>query len=224
VALAVAGQQHALPQPELHATFERYWREFLDRRDGRRAWDVFTPYELRSVGAFVRLGWRARALEALDFFLSYRRPVGWNQWSEVVGRDARAPRFVGDMPHAWVAADFIQSALDLLAYERQADRALVVGAGVPAAWFLGKGVGVQNLQTPHGSLTWTARGDRRRLVLTIAPGLTPPPGGLVFRWPYPGPPPAAAINGAPAHWEAGRELRIRALPAVVTIRTAEPSS
>ena len=49
-------------------------------------------------------------------------PAGWNQWAEVVVRDAREPRFIGDMPHGWVASDYIRSVLDLFAYERESDR------------------------------------------------------------------------------------------------------
>ena len=70
--------------------------------------------------------------ELLDFFMADRRPPAWNQWAEVVGRDPREPRFIGDMPHGWVASDFIRSALDLFAYERDGDHALVLAAGVPA--------------------------------------------------------------------------------------------
>ncbi|HTX52545.1 MAG TPA: discoidin domain-containing protein, partial [Candidatus Baltobacteraceae bacterium] len=221
VALAVAGELDALPHSALQQSFERYWKEFLDRRDGRQPWDVFTPYELRIVGTFVRLGWRARAQELLAFFLAYRRPLGWNQWAEVVGRDARTPRFIGDMPHAWIAADFIQSALDLFAYERQDDGALVLGAGIPTEWFA-QPIGIRNLQTPYGALSWTARREHGRLVLTIAPGLTPPPGGVVFRWPYPNPPGRTAIDGHPAQWEIGGELRMRSIPATVTIDIPQP--
>jgi hypothetical protein len=68
-----------------------------------------------NVGSFVRLGWRDRAQDLTRWFMADRRPAAWNQWAEVVGRDARQPRFVGDMPHGWVASDFIRAALDLFA-------------------------------------------------------------------------------------------------------------
>ena len=91
------------------------------------------------MGTFVRLGWRQRAQELLDFFFADRRPPGWNQWAEVVGREPRQPRFVGDMPHGWVASDFIRSALDLFAYEREADNALVLAAGLPCSGWRARG-------------------------------------------------------------------------------------
>lgn len=220
IALSVTGQQASLPQRELQQTFERYWKEFLVRREGGAEWDAYTPYELRTAGAFVRLGWRERAGQLLEFFLADRRPAGWNQWAEVVGREVRHPRFVGDMPHGWVASDFISSVLDLFAYVREADQALVLAAGVPNDWLAGQGVGIENLRTPYGELSYALRRDGRRLVLTIAGGLSPPRGGLVFGWPYAGLPGPALINGHPVRWENGKALRIRTLPAVIAVETA----
>jgi hypothetical protein len=182
IALAPAGELHRLPRPLVVETFERYWREFVERRDGRKAWDDYTPYELRTVGTFVRLGWRERAHDLLAFFMAGRRPAGWNQWPEVVGRDDR-PRFIGDLPHAWVAADFIRSALDLFAYEREGDGALVLAAGVPSTWLGEKGgVAVKNLRTPYGRLSYSLERRGRRLVLQVGADSQAPPGGFVFAW------------------------------------------
>ena len=124
----------------------------MQRRDGARAWKDYTPYELRTVGTFVRLGWRERAHEALDFFFKDRQPPAWNQWAEVVSRTPRTPFFLGDLPHAWVESDYVRSALDLFAYGREQDEDLVVGAGIPAMWLEGAGVSVDGLRTPHAGL------------------------------------------------------------------------
>ncbi|MGQ0836042.1 MAG: discoidin domain-containing protein [Gammaproteobacteria bacterium] len=199
IALDPVGELGRLPEPLVRATFERYWQEFVARRDGTKPWDAYTPYEWRTVGAFVRLGWHARAHELLEFFMSSRRPAAWNQWAEVVGRDPREPRFLGDMPHGWVASDFIRSVLDLFAYERPADAALVLAAGIPREWIEGRGVTVQDLRTPYGPLTYTLTREAGRVRLRIEEGLTLPAGGLVFKW-------------------SGRELRIRRLPADVVVK------
>ena len=215
IAIAPAGELPRLPRALVVSTFERYWREFLDRRDGRKAWEDYTPYELRTVGTFVRLGWRDRAHELLAFFMGGRRPAAWNQWAEVVGRDTR-PRFVGDMPHGWVASDFIRSVLDLFAYERDGDGALVVGAGVPDAWLDGGGIAVRELRTPHGPLSYTLERRAGQVVLTVASGLRMPPGGVVLVWPGPRPPGRTRINDDVARWQGG-ELRIDQVPAKVVI-------
>ena len=180
IALAPGGEQHRLPAERLEATFERYWREFVQRRDGKREWKDYTPYELRVIGTFVRLGWRDRAHEALDFLMKDRQPEGWNQWAEVVARDPRRPFCLGDLPHAWVASDYVRSALDLFAYERDADHALVLAAGIPEAWLDGKGIRVRGLRTPYGPLSYSLRREGEGYRLTVDAGVSPP-GGFVLR-------------------------------------------
>ncbi len=183
VMLSPAGEQQALPQDLLHNTFERYWHGFVERSDGVKPWEDYTPYEWRTVGSFVRLGWRDRAQAAIDFFFaSGARPAAWNQWAEVVGHDARKPRFVGDMPHGWVASDFIRSALDLFAYEREADHALVLAAGVPASWLDGDGIAIEHLRTAYGELSYTLKRSGKRIELRVGGG-TAPPGGFVIAAP-----------------------------------------
>lgn len=214
IALAVAGQQQALPQGLLYGTFERYWREFAARANGSREWKDYTPYEWRTVGSFVRLGQRERAQAAIDFFFaSGARPPAWKQWAEVVGRDAREIRFIGDMPHAWVASDFVRSVLDLFAYERYEDRALVLAGGVPADWLDGAGIAIEHLRTPYGELSYSLKRDGKRMTLRVE-GSAKPPGGFVFA----NPGSAAAqvrVNGAPV--ASGRaEIRFGHLPTIVS--------
>jgi hypothetical protein len=216
IALAPAGDAGVLPEGLLVPTYERYWREFIDRRDGK-SWNVYTPYEIRTVGTFLRLGWRERAHAALEFFLAGRRPAAWNQWAEVVGRDARSPRFIGDMPHGWVGSDFIRSVLDLFAYEREADRALVIGSGILPGWLDAPGVAIRDLRTPYGPLSYSLERQGARVTLEVAAGRVPP-GGVVFVWPGKGAPPRdTRVNGQPVSWR-GAELRLDTLPATVVAR------
>lgn len=216
IALAPGGEQGRLPQDLLANTFERYWREFVARRDGTREWKDYTPYELRTIGSFVRLGWRERAHEALAFFFADQQPRAWNQWAEVVSRTPRKPFFVGDLPHAWVGSDYVRSALDMFAYTRDVDDALVIAAGIPADWLAGQGVDVSGLRTPHGPLGFTLKETGGSLVFDLAKGLRVPPGGVVLTWPYPQAPGATRVDGKPAQWKGG-ELRLRTAPAKVEV-------
>ncbi|HEY1140498.1 MAG TPA: discoidin domain-containing protein [Lysobacter sp.] len=212
IALAPGGEQDALPQDLLHNTFERYWREFVARRDGTREWKDYTPYELRTVGTFVRLGWRERAHAALDFFFADQQPRGWNQWAEVVSRTPRTPFFVGDLPHAWVESDYVRSVLDMFAYTRERDDALVIGAGLPAEWLEGEGVSVDGLRTPQGTLSYSLKAEGNTLHLVLHKDLTLPKGGVVL--------------SLPPQWQKARvrgatitngEVRVTRIPAEITI-------
>ena len=171
IALAPGGEQGRLPKDLLDNTFERYWREFEQRRDGKREWKDYTPYEWRNVAAFVRLGWRERAWEAVQFFFKDRVPQPWNQWAEVVSRTPRKPFFVGDLPHAWVASDFVRSALDMFAYTREIDDSIVLAAGIPADWLEGKGIAIRDLRTPNGKLGYSLRRTGGKLALRVERGI-----------------------------------------------------
>jgi len=210
IGLSPGGLQAELPRGLLIRTFEKYWENFTARQANRTAWRDYTPYELRTVGAFVRLGQPERAMAALDFFFADRRPQAWNGWAEVVGRDLREPRFIGDMPHAWISSDYIRSALDLFVYERDEDHALVLAAGLPMSWIdSATGVGVRDVRTPYGSLTYALRRRAGLTTLTLSPGVTPP-GGFVLQWPEGQDPPARIrIDGRGGEWK-GRELVIPA--------------
>ncbi|HTO45604.1 MAG TPA: hypothetical protein VML56_16145, partial [Burkholderiales bacterium] len=96
---------------------------------------------------------------------------------------------------------------------------LVLAAGVPNQWLAGAGVAIDNLRTPYGPLSYVLRSGPRRLVLSIAGGPTPPPGGLVFAWPYASQPGTVLVNGRAASWSNAKELRVYALPAVITMET-----
>ena len=203
IALSPGGLIEDLPQELLTQTFDKWWENFTARQENRQAWKDYTPYELRNVGAMVRLGRRAEALRALDFYFADMRPAAWNGWAEVVGRDAREPRFIGDMPHAWISSDYIRSTLDLLVYERDRDHALVLAAGVPTAWLEGEGVGVAGVRTAYGALTYRLRRDRDGYLLTLDGAVTPP-GGFVIQWPAGETPPATVrIDGRAAAWVGG---------------------
>jgi hypothetical protein len=169
-----------LPPQALEKTFEEYWREIETRKAGD--WKAYTPYELRVVGTLVRMGHPERARELLGLFLADRRPPAWNQWPEVVFKDLRAPNFLGDLPHTWVGSDFIRSFLDLLAYERDSDQALVLAAGVPDEWIAAPGgVSVTRMPTPWGLLDYSLTAEGASIRLKVKGDLQVPPGGVVFR-------------------------------------------
>jgi hypothetical protein len=196
------GADTGLDPELLRRTFDKYWENFVARRDGTHAWENYTPYELRTVGAMTRLGMRDRALAALDYFLADQRPSGWHHWAEIVWRDPRHGAFIGDMPHGWVASDFIRSAIDLVAYERETDDALVLAAGVPASWLDGpNGVRVERLRMHYGTLSYRMSREGDAIRVTIERGVNVPRGGIVVVSPFD-----------------GRERIVRSLPATLEIR------
>jgi hypothetical protein len=220
IAVSPGGEAGRLPGPLLNRTFDKYFQDARQRALGYKPWDAYTPYELRNVGVNIQLGQRARAHELLDFFFKGQRPDAWHQWAEVVFRDPKTPKFIGDMPHTWVGSDYIRSFLDMLAYERESDSSLVLGAGVRDEWVKeDPGVKVSNLSTEYGPLNYDMRAIGRVVTVNLRSGVRMPPGGIVIYSPLEQPILSASVDGVFAPVK-GQEVRVRKLPAVVTIRYA----
>ena len=215
VALDPAGEGNRLDARLLRNTFRRQYDRVV-KRASATDWADYTPYELRNVSALVRLGRRGEANRLLDLYMADRRPAAWNQWAEVVGRDPREIRFIGDMPHAWVATDFIRAALDLFAYVD--GDTVVLGAGLDRGWLEGRGTAVRGQRTPWGAVDLAMRIEGNTLIADIDGGAKPP-GGFLLPWPFDGPPGAAMINGKPARF--GRDgLRIASADGPIRVEAA----
>ena len=186
-----------LDRAAVERTFDKYladWRSEAPRRASRAA--NYTPYEIRIIGALVRLGRREAALELLRFFLSDRRPPPWNQWPEIAWRDRKAPAHVGDLPHTWIAAEYVLAVRSLFAYEIEARRTLVLAAGLSPEWLEGEGVEVKAMPTLYGPLSYSLRRiDARTLRFDIATKIDAP---LILRPPLGSPLRSALVNGTAA--------------------------
>lgn len=198
-AIAVTlGSEHAhMPEPALTHTFEKYWAHVQARSKKQNGDDNYSVYELRNVEALVRLGQRERAHELLNLLLADQRPMPWNQWQEITWKDPTLPRFIGDMPHTWVASSLIQSVRSFFAFERDADQSLVLAFGLPSAWVMSpEGVGVRRLPTHYGVLHFSLRSQGpHQLHARIAGDLTLPPGKIILQPPLPHPLKNVTING-----------------------------
>jgi hypothetical protein len=221
IAVSPVDELTNLPRRALERTFDRYYENFVARRDGTLEWVDYTPYEWRVAGTFVRLGQKERAHELIDFFFGDSRPPEWNHWAEVVFRDPETPRFIGDMPHTWVGSDFIRSILDLFAYEREHDRSLVLAAGIPIEWLRESGViRIAQLRTHYGLLTYSMQEEDGAIRVRIDDGLRMPPGGLVLISPVDGSEIVLRTLPADIRLEAGESARD--LETVATERSESP--
>ncbi|HEX2486001.1 MAG TPA: discoidin domain-containing protein, partial [Myxococcota bacterium] len=114
-AIATTDAAWRLPPGPLAWTFDEYLAGLRRRRCGAIDWSNYSAYEIRIASALVRLGRREEAHELLAFFLADRRPAAWNQWPEISWRDPRSPGHLGDVPHAWIGAEYVLAVLGMLA-------------------------------------------------------------------------------------------------------------
>lgn len=181
IALTVADQLQHLPRAAIEQTYDKYLQGFNARVSGEVPWANYSAYEIRNIGALVRLGRREDAHALLRFFLGDRRLLAWNQWPEISWRDPLSPSFIGDMPHSWIGAEYILAVHSLFAFEREVDQSLVIAAGVMSEWLDDGGeVVVRDLPTRYGRLSYRLYREEPavwRVILEGAP--LAPPGGVI---------------------------------------------
>jgi len=138
-------------------TFDAFLEDWRRMRDGGRDWLNYTPYQIRIISAYVRLGGRDAAQELLRDALASRLPRAWNQWPEIAWKDREAPAHLGDLPHCWIAAEYVLAVRSLFVYEDDHRNALVLAAGIDETWLDGEGVRVEDAPTPFGTISYMLR-------------------------------------------------------------------
>ena len=176
-----------LPAVPLHQMLDTYLDGFRRKHRGEIPWLNYTAYEIRIIGACVRVGKRDEANELLDFFLSDRRPVEWNQWPEITWRDPRSPGHLGDVPHTWIAAEYMLALASMVASEREASGKMILASGLPWSWIAeDNGFAVRGLMTRYGPLDFKiAAGENHCIRFEISDRIALPAAGLTLAPPVP---------------------------------------
>lgn len=168
IALDPTGAQSVLPAEALRTTFARYLED-VRKRGQPDALYAYTPYEIRNVLSYVHLGQPQVADELLQGLLHDRRPLQWQVLAEVVHSRLRFPRYLGDMPHTWIGAEYGRTLFGMLM--REDDDALSLLPGTPPSWVAGDGLAVERLPTAYGTLQMQARQRDGTLSITLGKGL-----------------------------------------------------
>lgn len=219
VGITPANELGLIPEPQLHNTFDKYYKNFIERRENKINWINYTPYETRVIGSFVYLDQKERAHEAIDFFMNDRRPAGWNHWAEVVWREPSTPKFIGDMPHTWVGSDFIRSIRSLFVYEHEQDTSLVIGAGIPESWVNDPtGVEVTNFPTWYGNVSYSMKKNSNGVMIQLSGNINLPAGKIIVKSPCAKGITSAAVNGVKSTSFNTKEVVLDKLPAKIEIQ------
>jgi hypothetical protein len=215
IAVNVLGEAGRLPQAPLEGTYDRYVQFVRDRSANRIEWDAYTPYEIRNCTALLLLGRKKQAHAAMEFFFKDMRPREWRQWGEIVYKDPKAGKWIGDMPHSWVGSEYIRFARTIFAHEREEDNSLVLGLGVLEGWLNEGRVSVERMPTWYGPLSYSMRKAGNAIFVTIGAGVKPPRGIVVCN-PGQRPIKRATVNGKPVTVR-GNEVVLRGAPAVLAL-------
>lgn len=195
--------------------YDRYLDEIRPRTEGKGVWASFTPYEVRNIEALVRLGRRDDAIGLMRFFTGEPvRPHEWNLMAEVVHFDRRTGSYIGDMPHTWVASDYLQAFRALFVYE-EGER-LVLGAGIPDEW-LDTTVTVR-LPTAWGRIEYSLKKFADGSVILDVAGPASPPHGFSWKHPLYGRKISVSGGSARIGGKDNEEILFSTLPAKIVLR------
>ena len=193
IALDPTGAQSVLPADALRTTFARYLDD-VRKRNRPDALYAYTPYEIRNVLSYVHLGQPEAADELLQGLLRDRRPLQWQVLAEVVHSRLRFPRYLGDMPHTWIGAEYGRTLFGMLM--REDDDALSLLPGTPPSWVAAEGLAVERLPTAYGTLQMQARQRDGTLKVTLGDGLRKDTAVRVW-WPSRTLPRSVRVDGRP---------------------------
>ncbi|MCU0369781.1 MAG: hypothetical protein MUC31_00040, partial [Bacteroidales bacterium] len=182
IALTPCNELGNLPKPQVYRTFDKYYEFFKERRDGKREWVNYTPYENRLIGSFIILDQPERAHELIEFFLNDQRPQGWNHWAEVVWKDYRYPGYIGDMPHTWCGSDFLNAVRSMFVYENEYDQSLVVASALYQDWIdAPEGMSVEHIPTYYGEISYSIKKEKNKYMFSIYGDVELPENGIKIK-------------------------------------------
>jgi len=219
IALTPCNELSNLPKPQVYNTFNKYYEFFKNRRDGKIDWINYTPYENRLIGSFIQLDQPERAQELIEFFLKDQRPKEWNLWAEVVWKDYRTPKFIGDMPHTWVGSDFINAIRSMFVYENEADESLVLASALYQDWIDSPtGMSIENLPTYYGELSYSIIKENEKYIFSIFGDVKIPGNGIkINNFNGSKLPTNVTVNGKKIQSFTENEISIKEFPAKVVV-------
>ena len=219
IALTPCNELKNLPKPQVYNTFDKYYEFFKNRRDGKAEWVNYTPYENRLIGSFIMLDQPEKAHELISYFLNDQRPQGWNHWAEVVWKDYRIPRYIGDMPHTWCGSDFINAVRSMFVYENEYDQSLVLASALYQDWIdAPKGMSVENLPTYYGEISYSIQKENLNYKFSISGNVKLPDNGIKIKnFNHSALPSKVLVNGKEIKGFSEKEISVKEIPAEVVI-------
>jgi hypothetical protein len=169
-----------LARTQLQGYFQRWVQPYggAFKHEANNFWP-FGALEIAHASLFAGLPDQARQI--LNWQLDHPTGKGVWAWGDQVNEDG-SQLLVGDMPHGWVAAEYVSLVRDMLLYE--SSNTLQLAAGVGQDWLAdGQTVAVKDLPTYFGAISYQLRRSGSTITLDLQAS-SPPPGGYDLFLPY----------------------------------------
>ena len=182
------------PAEFARAQFEGYFQRWVQPFGGafRHEANNFWPFGgLEIAHASLLAGLPEQTREILAWQLNHPTGKGVWAWGDQVS-ETGSQLLVGDMPHGWVAAEYVSLVRDMLLYE-SGDR-LRIATGAGQDWLSdGQSVAVKALPTYFGPVSYQLRRSGSTVTLDLQ-AVPPPPDGYELYLPFQ----VVAVDGQPA--------------------------
>jgi hypothetical protein len=135
-------------------SFNYYWEKWIAPYHGAYLHQGnFWPYAFELASCYVLLDQPERAKTILDWHLAHQTMPVVYAWGEQI--DSTSLTFyAGDIPHGWVAADYINFIQHILCVVKP--DSLMLGAGIPAEWLeTGETIMVKRMPTYSGIVNFS---------------------------------------------------------------------
>ncbi len=169
--------------PLVRNSFDYYWQKWVQPYHGAYLHQgKFWPYAFELGTCYIMLDQPQRAHHILQWHLDHQTFPGVFAWGEQLDTTDYT-FYAGDIPHGWVAADYIHMVQHLLYYSR-GDSA-VIGAGISWEWLkTSPAVGINNLPTYFGELSFEVKYiEKNRRMVWKLPGRNFSCQGIILKVP-----------------------------------------
>jgi len=188
-------------------SFNTYWEKWIQPYGGGyfhqgQVW----PYGMELATCYVMLGEKEKAWTILNWHLDHQTTSGTYAWAEQINLQNKT--YGGDMPHCWVAGDYMNLLRTMLLYED--GNKMVLAAGIPQPWLATKQkIGAVNVPTYFGRLSYEIepRPEEHSYVLRVTTGRDFK-GDIVFKSPAGEQTASAVMDGSPLEVLSNGEMNI----------------
>ena len=155
----------------------------------------------------------------IDYFLNDQVPHSWNAFAEVVWKDKKTARFIGDIPHTWVGSDFLNAIRSMFVYENESDESLVLASALYQDWIDSpNGMSIENLPTYYGEISYSIKKVDSKYTFSIYGDVDLPSNGIKIKnFNHSILPIDVTVNGKKIKSFTKNEIDIKEFPATVEI-------
>ncbi|MCP2604887.1 hypothetical protein NLC29_01860 [Candidatus Aminicenantes bacterium AH-873-B07] len=170
--------------PIVKKSFEHYFEKWIKPFNGAYLHrNRFWPYGLELAYCYLILNMKDKALKILDWHLDHQTFPENYSWAEQINPETLLFQS-GDMPHCWVAADYIN--LFRALFIREKGNKIILGSGIKEEWLKSENkISIENAPTHFGNLSFYLQNNiKKNNLILILKGNTNPPDGYLFKFPF----------------------------------------